>query len=189
MGCHGGFSLDEDTRRSWFNPEKVLEDVGLRSGMTFVDVGSGDGFFTILVAQIMGEKGMVYAVDTDASAIERLKRKAAEKGLANVKAVVAEAEKTVFCEGCADFVFYSIVLHDFRDPVKVLQNAKRMLKSSGRLVDLDWKKKRMSFGPPVQIRFSEEQASSMMENADFGFESAKDIGPYHYVIVAKPSPT
>jgi ubiquinone/menaquinone biosynthesis C-methylase UbiE len=186
MGCHGGFSLDEATRRSWFNPEKALEDVGLGLGMVFMDVGSGDGFFTILAARMVGEKGMVYVVDTDASAIERLKRKAAEKGLANVKAVVAEAEETVFCEGCADVVFYSIVLHDFHDAAKVLLNVKRMLKPSGRLVDLDWKKKPMSFGPPLQIRFSEKQASTLMEAAGFQIESITDVGPFHYVIVAKP---
>src|SRR3990170_1105313 len=186
MSCHGGFSLDEATRRSWFNPEKVLADAGLRSGMVFVDVGCGDGFFTILAAQLVGEKGMVYAVDTDASAIKRLKRKAAEKCLANVKAVVSEAEGTVFCDGCADVVFYSIVLHDFHDPAKVLLNAKRMLKPSGRLVDLDWKKKQTEIGPPVRIRFSEEQAQRLIKNAGFNVESVKDAGRDHYVIVANP---
>ncbi len=186
MGCDGGFSLEESTRRSWFSPERVLEDAGLRSGMVFVDVGSGDGFFTLIAAQIVGSTGKVYAVDSDASAIERLKLKAAEKGLANVKAVVAVAEETVFCEECADVVFYSIVLHDFRDPAKVLTNAKRMLKSSGLLVDLDWKKKHMPFGPRVEIRFSKNQASTLMENAGFCIDNVKEIGPYHYVVFAKP---
>jgi ubiquinone/menaquinone biosynthesis C-methylase UbiE len=189
LGCHGGFSLDEATRRSWLNPEKVLADSGLSSGMVFVDVGCGDGFFTILVARVVGEKGMVYAVDTDASAIEKLKRKAVEKGLANVKAVVDEAEETVFCDACADVVFYSIVLHDFHDPAKVLVNAKRMLKPSGCLVDLDWKKKRTSFGPPIRIRFSEEQAQRLIRNAGFNVESVRDAGRDHYIIMAKPSAT
>ena len=186
MSCHGGFSLDEATKRGWFNPEKVLEDTGLGRGMVFVDVGCGDGFFTILAAQLVGEKGRVYAVDTDASAIKRLKRKAAEKCLANVKAVVSEAEGTVFCDGCADVVFYSIVLHDFHDPAKVLLNAKRMLKPSGRLVDLDWKKKQTEVGPPVRIRFSEEQAQRLIKNAGFSVESVRDAGRDHYVVVAKP---
>ena len=189
MSCHGGFSLDEDTRRRWFNPEKVLKDTGLRSGMVFVDVGCGDGFFTILAANVVGAKGKIYAVDTDASAIERLKRKLAEKGLANVKALVAEAEETVFCQECADIVFYSIVLHDFHDPAKVLVNAKQMLKPSGRLVDLDWKKKRMPFGPPFEIRFSEEQAQELIKNAGFKVESVRDAGRDHYIIMAKPSST
>ena len=186
MGCHGGFSLNEATRRSWFNSEKLLEDAGLRSGMVFVDVGCGDGFFTIMAAKVVGAKGIIYSVDTDASAIERLKRKATEKGLANVKAVVAKAEETVFCEGCADIVFYSIVLHDFRDPAKVLRNAKRMLKLSGRLVDLDWKKKQTAHGPPIRIRFSEKKAQTLIRNSGFNVENVRDVGPDHYVIVAKP---
>jgi ubiquinone/menaquinone biosynthesis C-methylase UbiE len=186
MTCHGGFSLDEATRRSWLNPEKILEDAGLRPGMVFVDVGSGDGFFALLAAQAVGKKGMVYAVDADAKAIERLKRKAAKKGFANLKAVVAEAEETVFCDACAEVVFYSMVLHDFHDPPKVLLNAKRMLKPTGTLVDLDWKKKIMSFGPPFDIRFSEEHASTLLKAAGFKIQGITDAGPNHYVVVAKP---
>jgi ubiquinone/menaquinone biosynthesis C-methylase UbiE len=154
--------------------------------MAFADVGCGDGFFTILAGQIVGNSGTVCAVDTDGSAIERLKLKAAEKGLTNVKAVVARAEETVFCDGCADIVFYSIVLHDFLDPAKVLGNAKRMLKPSGRLVDLDWKKRQTVHGPPIQIRFSEEQAQTLIRNAGFNVENVRDVGPDHYMIVAKP---
>ena len=99
--------------------------------------------------------------------------------------MAAEAEETVFGDGCVDIVFYSIVLHDFHDPAKVLQNAKRMLKASGKVVDLDWKKKRMSFGPPEQIRFSEEKASRLIEAAGFKIQSVKDAGPYHYVVIAE----
>lgn len=189
MACHGGFSLEETTRRSWFTPEKILERAGLKLGMVFVDVGSGEGFFTVLAARIVGERGMVYAVDRDTSAIDRLKGKVAEEGLANVKAVAAEAEETVFCEGCADIVFYSIVLHDFRDPAKVLLNAKRMLKPVGRLVDLDWKKKRTDIGPPVRIRFSEDQACRLLEKVGFTIKSVTNAGENHYVVIAKPSST
>ncbi len=187
MGCHGGFSLDEATRRSWFNPEKILADAGLSSGMIFMDIGSGDGFFSILAAKTVGEKGLVYAVDTDSLAIEKLKRRVTENGFNNVKTIVAEAEDTILCKGCADFVFYSIVLHDFHNPLKVLHNAKQMLKSSGKLVDLDWKKKRMAFGPPEQIRFSEEKASTLITATGFKIVNVSDAGSYHYVITAKPS--
>ncbi len=188
MGCKGGFSLDENVRRSWFDPEKMLVDVGLCSGMVFADVGGGDGFFTLLAAKVVGVEGRVYAVDADVPAIERLKRRAAETRLTNVRAVAASAEETVFCDACADIVFYSIVLHDFRDPAKVLQNGRRMLKPSGTLVDLDWKKRRMAFGPPFEIRFSEEQASTMIERSGFVVKSVRDIGSYHYLVVAQPSP-
>lgn len=84
MGCHGGFSLDEATRRSGYNPEAILQD--LHAGMVFMDIGCGDGFFTILAAKKVGSNGKVYAVDTDASAIERLKQKAKAEGLKNITA-------------------------------------------------------------------------------------------------------
>ena len=184
MGCHGGFSLDEATRRSWYNPEAILQN--LQAGMVFMDIGCGDGFFTILAAKKVGSNGKVYAVDTDASAIERLEQKAKTEGLKNITAKAGKAEDIVFCMQCADFVFYSMDLHDFADPAKVLQNAKHMIKPNGRLIDLDWKKIDMPFGPPVSIRFSEEKAAGLMRSAGFTVADVRDAGPYHYVVTAKP---
>ncbi len=132
-----------------------------------------------------GEKGKVFAVDIDASAIYKLKAKMAENGLNNAKAVVGTAEETIFCEKCADIVFYSIVLHDLQNPAVVLLNAKKMLRSSGKLINLDWKKKLTFNGPPVSIRFSERQAQDLIEAADFRVESVKDAGKDHYVITAR----
>ena len=154
--------------------------------MTFMDVGCGYGFFTLQAASIVGETGKVYAVDIDASSIDRLKREAAEKGLKNIHAEVAAAEETVFCDACADIVFYSTVLHDFRDPAKVLRNAKRMIKPAGTLVNLDWKKKPMPLGPPMRIRFSEEQAANLIKQAGFTIESVKNLGSNFYIVTAKP---
>jgi ubiquinone/menaquinone biosynthesis C-methylase UbiE len=170
----------------WYHPKLNLESIGLRAGMVFMDIGCGYGFFTIPAAQIVGEQGKVYAVDVSASAINTLKHEAAEKGLKNVTAKVGAAEETVFCEACADIVFYSIVLHDFRDPAKVLQNAGQMLKPTGTLVNLDWKKKPLPIGPPMRIRFSEEQASSLITQAGFKIESVKDAGSNFYMVTAKP---
>jgi ubiquinone/menaquinone biosynthesis C-methylase UbiE len=184
MGCHGGFSLDEATRRSWYNPDTILKDLG--AGMVFMDIGCGDGFFTVLAAKKVGETGKVYAVDVDASAVEKLKQKAQAAGLKNVTAKVGAAEDTVFCKKCADFVFYSMDLHDFNDPEKVLKNAKEMVKPTGWLIDLDWKKIEMPFGPPVAIRFSEEKIAGLMKSAGFTVAEVKDAGPYHYLVTAKP---
>jgi ubiquinone/menaquinone biosynthesis C-methylase UbiE len=185
MVCHGSFSLDESTRRSWYNPEEILGSIGLRAGVVFIDVGCGDGFFTLLAAKMAGVKGIVYAVDADAAAIERLKTKAEQQNLRNIRVKVEEAEETVFCTNCADLVFYSMVLHDFRDAVEVLRNAKKMLKPAGVLVNLDWKKQRNAFGPPFEIRFSEQDATGLMEVAGFIVTDVKDVGPHHYLMMAK----
>jgi ubiquinone/menaquinone biosynthesis C-methylase UbiE len=188
--CHGGFALDETKRRSWYNPDAILEN--LKEGMTFVDMGCGDGYFSILAARKVGLKGKVFAVDVDASGVEKLQKKADVEGLINIVAAVGRAEDTVFCRGCADMVFFSMDLHDFEDQTKVLQNAKAMLKPTGQLVDLDWKKmgweqQGAQVGPPEQIRFSEEKVEELLSAAGFKVESVDEVGPYHYLVTAKPA--
>ena len=127
-------------------------------------------------------------MDVDASAIKKLNSKTEIEGLKNITAKVGFGEETVFCDKCADFVFYSMVLHDFADPAKVLKNAKQMVKIDGRLIDLDWKKQEMPFGPPVRIRFSEEHASNLIRNAGFQIDNINSVGKYHYCITGKPAP-
>jgi ubiquinone/menaquinone biosynthesis C-methylase UbiE len=178
------FYGDETERRNWQNPEAILTAIGLKPGFTFIDVGCGEGFFAIPASKIVGRKGRVCALDLDVHAIEELKKKAAGEGLENLTAAVGGAEDTVFCEACADIVFFGIVLHDFNAPARVLVNAKTMLKPAGRLVDLDWKKEPSGFGPPLQIRFSEEQASNLIREAGFKVERAEQAGPFHYIIIA-----
>jgi len=183
MTCHGGFFLDDTTRRSWYNPENLLK--GLHAGMVFADLGCGDGFFSILAAKKVGANGKVYAVDSDASAIEKLNIKAQTEHLKNIVTKTGLAEETVFCQECVDFVFFSMVLHDFADPSKVLRNAREMIRPTGQLIDLDWKKQEMPFGPPLRIRFSEDHASSLIREAGFHVGTVKSVGNYHYLVTAE----
>jgi ubiquinone/menaquinone biosynthesis C-methylase UbiE len=97
------------------------------------------------------------------------------------------AEELILCEGCADFVFFGNVLHDFNDPSRVLLNAKMMLKQTGCLVNVDWKKEPMKLGPPTTIRFSEQKAISLIRKAGFKIDAIKKSGAYHYMTAAYPS--
>ena len=178
------FRHDDVERLKWQNPEEILKSVNLGKGHTFIDVGCGGGFFALPAARIVGKNGRVYGVDIDEQAIENIKQAALEEGLANIILKINDAERTVFCEGCADFVFFGINLHDFWDPILVLDNARKMLKPKGRLVDLDWKKEKMSIGPPFEKRFSQEDATHYIENAGFKVDTVRDSGHHLYLIVA-----
>lgn len=182
---HRQFPTNDPERRKWQDPEKILTKIGLAPGMIFVDIGCGDGYFALPAARIVGPEGKVIAVDIDEGAIGRLRRQAAEEELNQLSADVKAAEETIACEGCADFVFFGIDLHDFADPMRVIQNAKRMLRPSGRLVDLDWKAEPMQFGPPLGKRFSIDKAKKAIESAGFHVVSTAEAGPYHYIITAQ----
>ncbi len=188
-GRFGGCHPDHDPeRRKWQSPEAVLAEIGLRPGDTFIDIGCGAGFFAIPAARMVGENGKVYGLDISSEALDLLRGRAAEEGLANISLTLGRAEDTIVCEGCGDTVFFGNVLHDFDDPRLVLQNARHMVKSSGRLVNLDWKKEPMTPGPPIRKRLNEEDAAQMIAGAGFRVELRKESGPYHYLLVARPQP-
>jgi ubiquinone/menaquinone biosynthesis C-methylase UbiE len=177
---------DDHERRKWQDPEAILSDIGLKPGFTFVDIGCGSGFFALPAARVVGKRGKVYGLDTDIRSITSLKEQAAREGHKNLHLTRGRAEELVICEQCADIVFFGIALHDFQDPSKVLENARGMVKPTGKLVNLDWKKEPMELGPPLRRRFSEEMAARLIEAAGFTVETIKDSGLYHYLVIAKP---
>jgi len=179
------FRSDDPERQQWQDPEQILSSIGTESGMVFIDLGCGDGYFALPAARKVGPLGKVYAGDIDSSAIERLRAKAEKEGLDNIFTDVKAAEETIVCEGCADIVFFGINLHDFENPAAVIRNARKMLRPSGILVDLDWKDQPMPFGPPPGKRFSIEKARTMIVSAGFSIVSVQDSGPYHYLIIAR----
>jgi len=176
---------DEAERRLWQNPEAILSDTGLKPGMTFIDIGCGDGFFAIPAARAVGTGGHVHCIDADEISITELGQKAAKEGLKNIQAQAGAAENALVCDGCADIVFFGICLHDFDDPAKVLHNARHMLKKGGILVDVDWKKEPMQMGPPLEKRFDEAKARKLITEAGFTIDSIKSVGQYHYMVIAK----
>lgn len=181
---HHQFRYNEEERLKRQDPVKILESSGLKPSMTFIDLGSNEGFFTLPAAKIVGPKGQIYAVDVDKQAIETLNQKLTNLGTSNFGTVSGRAEDTVFGKGIADFVFLGTVLHDFADPLQVLKNAKTMLKPSGKLVNLDWRKKATVMGPPLDIRFSKAKSRALIEEAGMRVTSVKNYDDSYYLIEA-----
>ncbi len=87
------------------NPYKLLRAAGLRQGQKVLEVGCGPGFFTIPAAKIVGEEGLIYAIDVNPFAIRRVKNKIAKEGLRNVKPSLTNASNTGLPESSIDLAF------------------------------------------------------------------------------------
>jgi ubiquinone/menaquinone biosynthesis C-methylase UbiE len=81
MEQFGGILRDEQERRKWQNPEDILSEIGLLHGMTFTDIGCGQGFFTVPAAKIVGNGGKIYASDISQVNIQKLREKVDAAGL------------------------------------------------------------------------------------------------------------
>ncbi len=99
------FVNDNPVRRIFFSPRRLVAPFVSR-GQTVADVGSGPGFYTLTMAEIVGPAGKVYAVDSDAKVIAALEEKAKARRFRNIEAHAASASDMSFIPSAAvDFVF------------------------------------------------------------------------------------
>ena len=87
------------------DPTKALRDAGLEAGQTVLEVGCGPGFFTVPAARIVGDGGAVVALDVNPVAVEHIRRKIQQAGVANAKVILANAAQTDLPGRSFDLVF------------------------------------------------------------------------------------
>lgn len=126
-------------RDYFFPPTKILEQVGIQSGMNVLDFGAGSGSYSVPVAQLVGPIGKVYAVDIHQLAIEEIRKKAETKGIKNLYTIHTNCE-TKLPDASIDVVLLFYVLHDFKNPDLIIKEIGRILKpGGGSLVVIDHK--------------------------------------------------
>jgi len=94
---------DNMFRRLFDNPRSFCSYVA--EGQTVADLGCGPCFYSLGLAECVGPKGRVYAVDSDEKAIRALEKKANKRGFRNIEAHVSSASDLNFIrDGSVDFV-------------------------------------------------------------------------------------
>lgn len=86
-------------------PYKLLKAAGLKPEQKVLEAGCGPGFFTIPAAKLVGEEGVIYAVDVNPFAIEKVKEKIEKGEIKNVKLILANASKTGLPDQSIDLAF------------------------------------------------------------------------------------
>lgn len=113
------------------DPYKLLRAAGLKPGQKVLEVGCGPGFFTIPAARIVGDQGIVYAVDVHPRAIQRVKEKIQREGLMNVMPMLANASNTTLPDQSIDLAFMFGLPHIVGGPEKLISEIHRILKPGG----------------------------------------------------------
>jgi len=119
---------------AWLNGKgaEFLKRIGLKTGDRVLDFGCGSGHYSIPAAQVVGEKGTVYALDKEKEELRRLKEKAKEKRLTNIETDQTSGElKVNFSNESVNVVLAYDILHYLDRREGLLAEFHRILKKEG----------------------------------------------------------
>ena len=75
---------------------RFFEQMGIRSGMKILDVGSGAGDVTLLLAEMVGPTGIVVSVDQNPNVLETARTRVRQAGFSNVTFFVTDIKTMQF---------------------------------------------------------------------------------------------
>jgi ubiquinone/menaquinone biosynthesis C-methylase UbiE len=178
------------SRKTLENPKEVLVKAGLEKGnFVLLDIGTGSGYLSISALEIMGSDSTIYAVDSHEETIKILDSHLSEKEIKNIFAVKADAVNEIPVKrDSVDICIMSNVVHGFvanGEMDKVLRNINSLLKDDGKLIIIDFNKKDMSFGPPLEIRINSDEIEDILEPYGYSLINSFDVGVNQYCATFK----
>ena len=116
------------------NPKKFLEShIPLAKGSIVLDYGCGPGSFTIPLADIVGNTGIVYAADIHPMAIEQVQRKSKQKNLSNIRPILMDGYSTGITDGSVNAIIFFDTYHHIKDKNALFEEFQRILAADGKI--------------------------------------------------------
>ncbi len=169
-------------------PDQIIKALALRQGQSIVDIGSGGGYFSLRFAKIVGEKGRVYAVDTNQKFIDFISQRAREKKLNNIYPILAREDRLDLQEQSLDVIFMRNITHHLSNRTQYFVNLKGFLKPDGKIIIIDYKpSKSFNFSGMFGHHVAKETIIQEMEDAGYSLEKDFDfLSKQHFTLYSIP---
>lgn len=125
--------IDNPLRRRVQPPAATALRHGLQPGMRVLDIGPGNGRYTVAAAQRVGPTGHVVAVDIEPKMIPRVRQRAHAAGVTNLTPLVTSAHDLPFAGATFDAATMITVTGEIPEPVRALRDVRRVLRPGGTL--------------------------------------------------------
>lgn len=174
--------LTRESRDREEEPAKLMKALGLKPGMTVCDLGCGNGFYTLKIAEAVGATGKVYAQDIQPEMLELLNRRVEKAGLKNIEPVLGTVADACLPEGKMDLVLLVDVYHEMDHPVEMLASIRKSLAPKGRLVLVEFRAEDPNV--PIKELHKMSKAQIRKELAANGFKVVEDFDglPWQHVM-------
>ena len=111
----------------------MLDRFGLRPGMTVLELGPGNGYFSIEAARLLGAGGRLVCLDIQPPMLTDLRARLAAADVTNAHPVLGDAHRLPLADASVDVAFLVTVLGEIPDRPRALAELRRVLKPGGTL--------------------------------------------------------
>lgn len=169
----------------FLNPAEVVAQSGLMQGEVVADLGCGNGFYVLPAAQMVGPSGTVIAVDVMEEKLAATVSIANQFNYKNVQVLKADLAKPLLeiPANSVDMVIVGNILHQIGPTEQLIKNIYRILKISGRVIIVEWKKTAIPFGPPLNQRIEQQKVEILLMQAGLRKVRNLDADSYHYAVL------
>lgn len=169
-------------KKTFLNPQNVIDQLGIEPGNIVLDFGSGSGFWTLPLAEKVGSKGMVIAVDRSEENLSIVKRKAEQFGLSNIKLLRAPYNsKIITVDEKVDYIIISNVFTLIGKTKSLIAATKKIANIGTKLIIIDWKKGTM-FGTDPGYEIKEQDIIQAANESGYQFIKLLDAGSFHFAL-------
>lgn len=126
----------------------MRRELRLKPGMVACDMGCGNGYHTIPMAEAVGEKGAVYGVDIQQEMLDLLAKRCEAKGVSNVVPILGGESDPKLPEDTLDLILMVDVYHEFSHPAEMLAGMRKSLRKGGVVVLVEYREE----DPTVPIK-------------------------------------
>lgn len=163
-------------------PTRMRKELNVKPGMTVCDMGCGNGFHTLPLAEMVGENGKVLAVDVQPEMIEMLKKRIAAKGLKNIVPINGLYHDPKLPPDSCDMILLVDVYHEFSHPVQMLASMRAALKPDGLLVLVEFRAEDESVPIKPAHKMSKAQIHKEMNANGFTLKREYDELPWQHLM-------
>ena len=178
-------ALEDPKRDAYQKPHEVIMALNLRPGEVVADIGSGSGYFTFRLAHHVGEAGKVYAIDINPDMIIYINRRIRDSGTRNVVTILVPPDDPLLPGGSIDRFFICDTWHHVEKQEQYLALMKKALKPGGQVVMIDFQKRELPVGPPVDMKIAREDLIRQMERCGFVLTQEHSFLPFQYFLIFK----
>ena len=150
--------------------------------MTVADIGSGNGYHTLMMAEIIGQKGTAYAVDIQPEMLQMLEKRADKAGMKNIKSIVNRYWDTDLPDSSIDFALMADVYHEFSHPEQMLSSIRRALKPEGIVTLLEFREEDPKVPIKPEHKMSKKQVIKEMSKNGFKLTRSYDKLPWQHLL-------